>query len=754
MTSAKYTTVAEVFAAHSHVAQRLADRPPGYADMLAKAELRRDDRGVWYARERLTWPPAPVEPTPPPRPPSEPVDPTTRRTLTTLARVPWPLRGSFLWMVLRDHPAPSDALLDAVAPLLADGGCQCRTHFGRYRGENPPDFTTEGWPRYLWTLHNAVNGRRGVAQVPWAEAERRRADRRLPARTRDRTFARTVCINLDRRPERYARLATNVALLDGGWPFAPIQRHAGVDGHAAGVTLPSGWTAGRGGYGCSLSHRASLRQAVADGVDSLLVLEDDVLFRPDFSERATAFIRAVEAYDPGWEMLMFGGEPLNGCPPRWVAPGVARSVGTNRFHCYGIRGPLIADLLARLERSSGHCDIEPWDLLRGRKVYEPDPYYLAAQASGQSDIAGGDLTIRPWHKSPVVARSVLLHAPREVVEALAADGWHFGQHRDPATGVDVWLRDLPGKHSTPDRLSSAVRSFVAGIVNEAHAVGATPALWHPTMDAGMLRRSMPDPWVEVTAATAAEARAAIVPPVAVRRLPSDPPVPSDNPGNTLVIAPAFGYGDTLPESVGWMLASAARHGIVVTLVGTGQPYTGMYDAKARGLWEATRGLAGFDHILMVDAADVLFAAGLSELLQRFAETGHDFVVAGETNGFEMPDGTVPPVERFGFLNAGCWMGTWAAFQRVMADAAARPVAERQTDQAALWAAYLGGAGVTVDHGCDLFQCLYGVDVTGDADLDGRDRPTNLHTGSQPLVWHANGTAKEHLPALRERLGLA
>ena len=58
-------------------------------------------------------------------------------------------------------------------------------------------------------------------------------------------FDRVVCVNLDRRPERWARFQKNLGRV--AWPFKEVERFRAVDG--AMVPPPVGWVSGGGAWG-------------------------------------------------------------------------------------------------------------------------------------------------------------------------------------------------------------------------------------------------------------------------------------------------------------------------------------------------------------------------------------------------------------------------------------------------------------------------------------------------------------------------
>jgi len=98
----------------------------------------------------------------------------------------------------------------------------------------------------------------------------------------------------------------------------------------------------QGPNGALLSHREAIRQALAEGAHSLLILEDDVFFRRPKSDVITRTLRAMEM-EP-WDLIYLGYlEPmdtqLEGTPlARW--PG--RVIGG---HFCGMRRPFMEAIL-------------------------------------------------------------------------------------------------------------------------------------------------------------------------------------------------------------------------------------------------------------------------------------------------------------------------------------------------------------------------------------------------------------------------
>jgi len=217
------------------------------------------------------------------------------------------------------------------------------------------------------------------------------------------TFDRIICINLDRRADRWQRLQEHFA--DMAWPLGCVERFSAVDGHN--VTPPKWWRAGAGAWGCHQSHVAVMQRAIQDGISSLLILEDDALIVPRFAEQFAAFLHIVPQ---DWDGLMLGGQHLE--PPQIIAPrrgeipGLLRVRNGNRTHAYALRGKyLIAahqhlcDYQDHAKRPRQHVDHRLGMLHKQFRIYAPEPWVIG-QAAGSSDVATQQWSQRFWNLRP------------------------------------------------------------------------------------------------------------------------------------------------------------------------------------------------------------------------------------------------------------------------------------------------------------------------------------------------------------------
>src|SRR6266436_1644423 len=113
----------------------------------------------------------------------------------------------------------------------------------------------------------------------------------------DQVFPYKVCINLDRRPERWQHMRRKF----DQHGIRSVRRFSALDGDD--MKLPANWVHTPGAYGCLLSHIQVVREAQRLGVSSVLIFEDDVVFDDQFEKK---FGACIEQLPPDWYMLFFG----------------------------------------------------------------------------------------------------------------------------------------------------------------------------------------------------------------------------------------------------------------------------------------------------------------------------------------------------------------------------------------------------------------------------------------------------------------
>lgn len=115
-------------------------------------------------------------------------------------------------------------------------------------------------------------------------------------------FEMVYVINLDRSTERYKDFCIRIPK---DWPFVKIQRFSAVDGNK--VPVPTWWKGLKGAWGCFLSHKAVIEKCLNEGIQSVLLLEDDAVFCEDFTEKMKKLFSELPK---NWEVLYLGGNHL------------------------------------------------------------------------------------------------------------------------------------------------------------------------------------------------------------------------------------------------------------------------------------------------------------------------------------------------------------------------------------------------------------------------------------------------------------
>lgn len=166
------------------------------------------------------------------------------------------------------------------------------------------------------------------------------------AKTIFEAFSRVEIIHLAERRDRYEALRKE--LLRFGFP---IERANIPD--APKPEDANGFPS-RGVYGNFLSHLDIIRRAEADRLESVLILEDDAIFRTAIGSRASEIAETIRTLD--WDILYIGHSIRQ--PPPSENGFVACSGPFYWAHCYAVRASAVARLARFLEqvieRPAGH----------------------------------------------------------------------------------------------------------------------------------------------------------------------------------------------------------------------------------------------------------------------------------------------------------------------------------------------------------------------------------------------------------------
>lgn len=195
-------------------------------------------------------------------------------------------------------------------------------------------------------------------------------------------FDLAVCINLRRRPDRWAEVSAEFEKHD-----ISATRIDGVYGYLDDVSTDLS----PGAFGCKQSHIHALEHGLETGADSMIIFEDDAMFDPDFTPK---FDRAIKAIPSDWEMLYLGFNKLDN-NFTMLGDGFAQLHGSFSSHAIGLRSRDMIALALRAMRSDAPADVLYGSLHANHKVIGLIPP-LVKQRTGFSDIE--DVVVDyTWH---------------------------------------------------------------------------------------------------------------------------------------------------------------------------------------------------------------------------------------------------------------------------------------------------------------------------------------------------------------------
>tara|TARA_R110000803_G_scaffold3285_4_gene11197 strand:- start:3696 stop:5162 length:1467 start_codon:yes stop_codon:yes gene_type:complete len=235
---------------------------------------------------------------------------------------------------------------------------------------------------------------KGMVRMAIARTKKKKQDNKFQY-----IFERIYCLNLARRGDRLRRIKQNINSIN--WPFIDVNYVTALDGKKIGS--PDWFKAGGGAWGCFRGHLRLIEDCLNEGVESVLLLEDDAVFSDTFAEDVTAFLEQVPK---DWGMLYLGGQHLytSNHPPKVVEDTdglVYQPYNINRTHAFALNRSMMKKVYHHLcqitWRSGDHIDHHLGRLHQRREdpIYCPSKW-LVAQAEGVSNISGKDREEQMW----------------------------------------------------------------------------------------------------------------------------------------------------------------------------------------------------------------------------------------------------------------------------------------------------------------------------------------------------------------------
>ncbi len=297
--------------------------------------------------------------------------------------------------------------------------------------------------------HATVNGanlaldRDGERAIrTWLEAQ---AARPLPADSLaglENFFARVAVINLAKRTDRKERLTTH--LHEIGWPFKEPQWIVATPGSE--MTPPPDWPSTRNIWAGNQTHRQIIEDAFNDGLENVLIFEDDAVFLPGFDKRMAFFLRHVP---DDWGMLMIGGSRTRGYQQRQIIGDLHHVRGLNGIECYAIHRRFMPAAIELLKTTRRHSDEALHRVMWEAPTYTMRPA-LAMQWQGYSDNFERQFKSRGRLALPTDRAGAVILSTGEKRRLLMANAAASFRRNMPRMNVRLFTdRALRGYDSTP-----------------------------------------------------------------------------------------------------------------------------------------------------------------------------------------------------------------------------------------------------------------------------------------------------------------
>jgi glycosyl transferase family 25 len=197
-------------------------------------------------------------------------------------------------------------------------------------------------------------------------------------------FPYKVCINLDRREDRWAAMQRKFERAG----IRTVERLSAVDGTR--IAVPAAHAALRPvDYACTMSHLAAVQRARELGAASVLIFEDDAFFDPDFPSK---FDQYMSQLPEDWHMVFLGGYHFQ--RPIAVTRNIVRAVETLTAHAYAVRSSLYEEFIRLNQAPPRIIDRNNTVLQAMFNCYCLEPN-LVGQEGGYSDLMQSDMPEKP-----------------------------------------------------------------------------------------------------------------------------------------------------------------------------------------------------------------------------------------------------------------------------------------------------------------------------------------------------------------------
>lgn len=204
-------------------------------------------------------------------------------------------------------------------------------------------------------------------------------------------FDKTFCINLDSRADRWESAQEEFKKHSFN-----VERIPGIEGAKMNLDFPP--EIKEGAVGCALSQFFCIKYAKQLGLNTFLLLEDDVQFHENINELFNQYIKEVPS---DWDMLYLGGQHFHGMNLQQVSEHVYKCEYTLAAHSVAFSYRVFDIFIDKLIDITKPCDVHYAESHKEINAYVIIPH-LTWQKNSYSDIekTNVDYTFLKDHRYP------------------------------------------------------------------------------------------------------------------------------------------------------------------------------------------------------------------------------------------------------------------------------------------------------------------------------------------------------------------
>lgn len=195
----------------------------------------------------------------------------------------------------------------------------------------------------------------------------------------DKYFDKIFCINLERRSDKWAECLVEF----DKWGVTGVNHYLAVDGSLLSDAELANVPINRGELGLLLTHINIFNEAIINGYDNILLLEDDI----SFNDNLTKLGEYMSYVPKDWDILYLGGNHNQhvGKTVDFINERVIKSTDTYTTHCIAVNSSMYEIILSLLNKKKKAVDVYYSDIQKTFNCYSFYPG-VASQRPSFSDI--------------------------------------------------------------------------------------------------------------------------------------------------------------------------------------------------------------------------------------------------------------------------------------------------------------------------------------------------------------------------------